>query len=158
MSTPRILTQSGQTGYISVGKNVPFITGKVTGKSAGINNPFQTIERHDVGVSLKVMPVVMGNGQLVLTIDIGYSVSQAPGLWRIYDTDGTFVRLEEAPLESPLIDPLDIALLAAGVFRIFLAGRALLQSGVITAVTVKGTVHQHRPRGFLWYPPCGHGR
>ncbi|QJW55642.1 hypothetical protein HL670_02528 [Serratia plymuthica] len=39
---------------------------------------------------------------------IGYSVSQAPGLWRIYDTDGTFVRLEEAPLESPLIDPTDI--------------------------------------------------
>lgn len=69
ISTPRILTQSGQTGYISVGKNVPFITGKVTGESAGVNNPFQTIERHDVGVSLKVTPVVMGNGQLVLTID-----------------------------------------------------------------------------------------
>lgn len=68
---------------------------------------------------------------------IGYSVSQAPGLWRIYDTDGTFVRLEEAPLESPLIDPTDIALLAAGVFRIFFAGRALLQSGVRTAITVK---------------------
>ncbi|ENU6629908.1 hypothetical protein ACFH9D_000227 [Salmonella enterica] len=65
----RGLTQSGQTGYISVGKNVPFITGKVTGESAGVNNPFQTIERHDVGVSLKVTPVVMGNGQLVLTID-----------------------------------------------------------------------------------------
>lgn len=29
---------------------------------------------------------------------IGYSVSQAPGLWRIYDTDCTFVSLEEAPL------------------------------------------------------------
>ncbi|KKF37720.1 hypothetical protein SY86_02830 [Erwinia tracheiphila] len=74
---------------------------------------------------------------------IGYSVSQAPGLWRIYDTDGLFVRLEEAPLESPLIDPIDIALLAAGVFRIFFAGRALLQSGVRTAITVKlsqGTV------------------
>ncbi|WP_284069253.1 hypothetical protein [Escherichia coli] len=35
ISTPRILTQSGQTGYISVGKNVPFITGKVTGESPG---------------------------------------------------------------------------------------------------------------------------
>ncbi|MDU6432195.1 MAG: hypothetical protein E6556_04390 [Pantoea sp.] len=68
---------------------------------------------------------------------IGYSVSQAPGLWRIYDTDGTFVRLEEAPLELPLIDPLDIALLAAGVFRIFFAGRALLQSGARTAIAVK---------------------
>ncbi|MBS0895405.1 general secretion pathway protein GspD [Tatumella sp. JGM130] len=69
ISTPHILTQSGQTGYISVGKNVPFITGKVTGEAAGVNNPFQTIERHDVGVSLKVTPIVMGNGHLVLTID-----------------------------------------------------------------------------------------
>ncbi|MDY4367992.1 secretin N-terminal domain-containing protein [Pectobacterium brasiliense] len=69
ISTPRILTQSGQTGYISVGKNVPFITGRVTGEAAGVNNPFQTIERHDIGISLKVTPIVMGNSQLVLTID-----------------------------------------------------------------------------------------
>ncbi|MGK3122493.1 secretin N-terminal domain-containing protein [Candidatus Pantoea formicae] len=69
LSTPRILTQSGQTGYISVGQNVPFVTGKVTGEAANVNNPFQTIERRDIGVSLKVTPVVMGNGQLVLTID-----------------------------------------------------------------------------------------
>lgn len=68
---------------------------------------------------------------------IGYSVSQAPGLWRIYDTDGSFVRLEEAPLESPLIDPFDIAFLTAGVFRIFQAGRTLLQNGARTAITVK---------------------
>ncbi|WBT56086.1 hypothetical protein [Kosakonia oryzendophytica] len=69
LSTPRILTQSGQTGFISVGQNVPFVTGKVTGEAANVNNPFQTIERRDVGVSLKVTPVVMGNGQLALTID-----------------------------------------------------------------------------------------
>lgn len=80
---------------------------------------------------------------------IGYSVSHAPGLWRIYDTDGIFVRLEEVPLESPLIDPIDIALLAVGVFRIFFAGRALLQSGVRTSITVKlsqGTVSFLRSR------------
>lgn len=69
ISMPRILTQSGQTGYISVGKNVPFVTGKVTGEAASVNNPFQTIERRDVGVSLKVTPVVMGDGQIVLAID-----------------------------------------------------------------------------------------
>lgn len=69
ISTPRILTQSGQTGYISVGKNVPFITGTVTGSGVNVNNPFQTIERRDIGISLKVTPVVMGNGQLVMTID-----------------------------------------------------------------------------------------
>nr|WP_250318670.1 hypothetical protein [Rosenbergiella gaditana] len=38
---------------------------------------------------------------------------------------------------SLLIDPLDIALLAAGVFRVFMAGRSLLQSGARAAITVK---------------------
>ncbi|WP_235600656.1 hypothetical protein [Serratia rubidaea] len=68
---------------------------------------------------------------------IGYSVAQAPGLWRIYDADGVFVSLEEAPLEAPLIDPTDLALIAFGAFRLFRVGKALLESGVKTAVTVK---------------------
>ncbi|CAI0706119.1 hypothetical protein V2T44_14835 [Serratia ficaria] len=68
---------------------------------------------------------------------IGYSVTQAPGLWRIYDAEGTFVRMEEAPLESPLIDPTDLALLAFGVFRILRTGRALLEAGTKAAISVK---------------------
>ncbi|GAA3589084.1 hypothetical protein GCM10023078_15980 [Gibbsiella greigii] len=68
---------------------------------------------------------------------IGYSVSQAPGLWQIYDADGVFIRMEEAPLESPLIDPTDLALIAFGAFRLFRVGKALLETGVKTAVTVK---------------------
>ncbi|MDF7658497.1 hypothetical protein PUG81_05915 [Erwiniaceae bacterium L1_54_6] len=68
---------------------------------------------------------------------IGYSVALAPGLWQIYDTQGHFLRLEEAPLETPLIDPTDIALIAFGVFRIFRAGRALFEAGTRAAVSVK---------------------
>lgn len=68
---------------------------------------------------------------------IGYSVAQAPGLWQIYDADGVFIRLEEAPLEAPLIDPTDLALIAFGAFRLFRAGKALLESGVKTAVAVR---------------------
>lgn len=68
---------------------------------------------------------------------IGYSVNQAPGLWRIYDTDGIFVQMEEAPLESPLIDPTDIALLAFGVFRILRTGRALFEASKRVALAAK---------------------
>ena len=68
LSVPRILTMSGQNGYLSVGQNVPFVTGKVTGEAANVNNPFQTIERHDVGVSLSVTPVVTPTGLIIMTI------------------------------------------------------------------------------------------
>lgn len=68
---------------------------------------------------------------------IGYSVNQAPGLWQIYDTNGVFVRMEEAPLESPLIDPTDIALIAFGLFRILRTGRALFEASSRATITAK---------------------
>ena len=68
---------------------------------------------------------------------IGYSVAQAPGLWQIYDVQGHFVRLEEAPLETPLIDPTDIALFGLGIFRILRTGRVLFESGARAAVYAK---------------------
>ncbi|MBC8950717.1 general secretion pathway protein GspD [Xenorhabdus sp. TS4] len=70
LSVPRILTMSGQRGYISVGQNVPFVTGKVTGEAASVNNPFQTIERHDVGVSLEVTPIVTSSDVVILNIQV----------------------------------------------------------------------------------------
>ncbi|PEI02318.1 hypothetical protein CRM79_03320 [Pantoea agglomerans] len=68
---------------------------------------------------------------------IGYSVAQAPGLWQIYDVEGHFVRLEEAPLETPLIDPTDIALFALGIFHILRTGRVLFESGARAAIYAK---------------------
>lgn len=68
---------------------------------------------------------------------IGYTVAQAPGLWQVYDVQGHFVRLEEAPLETPLIDPADIALFGLGVFRILRTGRVLFESGARAALSAK---------------------
>lgn len=68
---------------------------------------------------------------------IGYTVTQAPGLWRIYDADGIFLRMEEAPLESPLIDPTDIALFALGVFRILRTGQTLFEASTRAAISAR---------------------
>ena len=59
---------------------------------------------------------------------IGYSVAQAPGLWQIYDTDGRLATLEEAPLETPIIDPTDIALFMFGAFRLLRTGRVMFEA------------------------------
>lgn len=80
---------------------------------------------------------------------IGYTVAQAPGLWQIYDVQGHFVRLEEAPLETPLFDPTDIALFGLGVFRILRTGRVLFESGARATLSAKisqGTVSLLRGR------------
>lgn len=70
LSAPRIVTMSGTQGFISSGKNVPFVTGKVTGEAANVNNPFQTIDRKDVGISLQANPVVTPSGNIIMDISL----------------------------------------------------------------------------------------
>ncbi len=52
-----------------MGQNVPFQTGSYTTDAAGANNPFTTIERKDVGVTLKVTPHINEGGALRLEIE-----------------------------------------------------------------------------------------
>ncbi|MFX6409633.1 type II secretion system protein GspD, partial [Acinetobacter baumannii] len=54
LSTPSIMTLDNQEAKIVVGQNVPFITGSTTTTGSGTTNPFTTIERQDVGITLKV--------------------------------------------------------------------------------------------------------
>jgi general secretion pathway protein D len=56
LSTPSILTLDNQEAKITVGQSVPFRTGSFTTDNAGANNPFTTIQRQDVGITLKVTP------------------------------------------------------------------------------------------------------
>ncbi len=56
LSTPSILTLDNQEAEIVVGQNVPFRTGSTATGSDGTSNPFTTIKRQDIGVTLKVKP------------------------------------------------------------------------------------------------------
>ena len=72
LSTPNLLMLDNEEAKITIGDNVPFITGSYansgsTGGAASVN-PFQTIERKDVGLTLKVKPQVSEGGVIKLTI------------------------------------------------------------------------------------------
>ncbi|MEZ5556817.1 type II secretion system secretin GspD [Haliea sp.] len=75
LSTPSLLTLDNQEAYITVGQNVPFVTGSFTstGTGDGAQNPFQTIERENVGITLKVTPHINEGDAVVL--DISQEVS-----------------------------------------------------------------------------------
>ncbi|MCG2595478.1 type II secretion system secretin GspD [Ramlibacter sp. XY19] len=70
LSTPNLLTLDNEEAKIVIGENVPFLTGQFTntGASSGSVNPFQTIERKDVGLTLRVKPQINENGTVRLTI------------------------------------------------------------------------------------------
>lgn len=71
LSTPNVTTLDNEEAKVIIGENVPFITGSYSqsGTSGGATtNPFQTIERKDVGLTLKVRPQVSESGTIKLAI------------------------------------------------------------------------------------------
>ncbi len=68
LSTPNLLTIDNEEAKIVVGQNVPFITGSQTSTVNGLSNPFQTIERRDVGLTLRVKPTIAEGGTVKLAI------------------------------------------------------------------------------------------
>ncbi|TMG77296.1 MAG: type II secretion system protein GspD, partial [Betaproteobacteria bacterium] len=71
LSTPNILTLDNEEARIVVGQNVPFITGQFISPASGgaaTVNPFQTVERRDVGLTLRVRPQISESGTIKLVI------------------------------------------------------------------------------------------
>lgn len=70
LSTPNILTLDNEEATIIVAENVPFVTGSYanTGSTTPGVNPFQTIERQDVGLILKVKPQISEGGTIRMSI------------------------------------------------------------------------------------------
>jgi len=71
LSTPTLVTLDNEEAEIVIGENVPFVTGSFTstGASDGATNPFQTIQREDVGLTLKIKPQINEGNALRLEIE-----------------------------------------------------------------------------------------
>jgi general secretion pathway protein D len=83
LSTPNLLTLDNEEAKIVIGQNVPFVTGQYTNANSGTGgsvNPFQTIERKDVGLTLRVKPQISENGTVKLSIFQEVSSVQASSL------------------------------------------------------------------------------
>jgi len=68
VSTPNLITLDNEEAKIVVGENVPFITGQFTSTGTAATNPFQTIERKDVGITLKIKPQIGEGGAIRMTL------------------------------------------------------------------------------------------
>ena len=67
LSTPNLLTLDNEAASIFVGQTIPFVTGSyVTGGGGTSNNPFQTVQREEVGLKLNVRPQISEGGTVKL--------------------------------------------------------------------------------------------
>jgi len=68
LSNANVVTLDNEEAKIVVGQNVPVVTGSYTSSSSSTSNPFQTIDRKDVGITLRIRPQISADGQIRLTI------------------------------------------------------------------------------------------
>jgi general secretion pathway protein D len=76
LSTPTLVTLDNEEAEIVIGSNVPFVTGSFTPDTGGgttTSNPFQTIQREDVGLTLRIKPQI--NEGNAMRLDIEQEVS-----------------------------------------------------------------------------------
>ncbi len=86
LSTPSLLTLDNQDAEIIVGQNVPFKTGSYATNSSGADNPFTTVERKDVGISLKIRPHI--NEGSILRLEVEQEISDiAPSVSGVDSSD-----------------------------------------------------------------------
>ena len=68
LSTANVVTLDNEEARIVVGQNVPYVTGSYTTSSSSTTNPFQTVERMDVGVTLHIRPQIGPGGEIRMTV------------------------------------------------------------------------------------------
>ena len=68
LSTPNLLTLDNEEAKIVIGQTVPFVTGSFAGAAVGTTNPFTTVERKDVGLTLRVRPQISENGTIKMQV------------------------------------------------------------------------------------------
>ena len=70
LSTPSLMTLDNEEASITVGRSIPFVTGSFTstGNNSNPDNPFQTVDRENVGITLRVTPQINEGDSLVLAI------------------------------------------------------------------------------------------
>lgn len=69
LSTPTLVTMDNEEAQIVVGQNVPFVTGSFTQTGTDATNPFQTIEREDVGLTLTITPQINEGDTIKLDLE-----------------------------------------------------------------------------------------
>ncbi len=82
ISTPTIVTTDNEEATLNVGQEVPFVTGSFTntGGTGGSVNPFQTINRQQIGVKLSITPQISEGNSMVLDISQEISsIAQSAG-------------------------------------------------------------------------------
>ncbi len=98
LSTPNLLMLDNEEAKITVGQNIPILTGSYTTSANSSSNPFQTVERKDIGVKLKIKPQVSDSGSITLTV-----VQEVSSIDNTVNTNGAGIATRVRLIETKVL-------------------------------------------------------
>tara|TARA_B100002003_G_scaffold251949_2_gene299297 strand:+ start:1966 stop:3882 length:1917 start_codon:yes stop_codon:yes gene_type:complete len=115
LSTPSIMTMDNQEAKIVIGQTVPFRTGSTVTGSQGANNPFTTISREDVGLTLTVTPHIH-DGDLV-RLEVSQEISEVDDLQNIGAEAAADIITNQRTLETTILADNGEVIVLGGLMR-----------------------------------------
>jgi general secretion pathway protein D len=98
LSTPNLLTLDNEEANILVGQNIPILTGSYATTANSSSNPFQTVERRDIGIKLKIKPQVSDSGTITLTV-----VQEVSSIDNGVNTNGAGIATKVRTIETKVL-------------------------------------------------------
>jgi len=106
LSTPNLMTLDNEEASIIVGSTVPFVTGSYTTSGDGASNPFQTVQREDVGLTLRIRPQISEGGTVKLSL-----YQEVSSIDRASSTENRIITRKRALETKVLVDDGQIIIL-----------------------------------------------
>ncbi|WP_153111856.1 type II secretion system secretin GspD [Propionivibrio limicola] len=98
LSAPNLLMLDNEEARIMVGQNIPILTGSYTTTSGSSTNPFQTVERKDVGIVLKIKPQISDSGTIALKV-----AQEVSSVDNTVDTDGAGLATKVRQIDTKVL-------------------------------------------------------
>ena len=98
LSTPNLLMLDNEEAKIIVGKNIPIVTGSYTTTSGSTASPYQTVERKDIGIILKIKPQISDSGSITLKV-----AQEVSSIDSSVDTDGAGIATKVRQIDTKVL-------------------------------------------------------
>lgn len=145
LSTPNLMTLDNEQASIVVGRTVPFVTGTYTTTGDGASNPFQTVQREDVGLTLRIRPQISEGGTVKLSLYQEVSSIDPSSTLPSATSGGSIITRKRALETKVLVDDGQIIVLGGLLEEV--VDDSIISVPLLGDIPVLGNLFKYQKRG-----------
>jgi general secretion pathway protein D len=145
LSTPNLMTLDNEQASIVVGRTVPFVTGTYTTTGDGASNPFQTVQREDVGLTLRIRPQISEGGTVKMSLYQEVSSIDPSSTLPSATSGGSIITRKRALETKVLVDDGQIIVLGGLLEEV--TDDSIMSVPLLGDIPVLGNLFKYQKRG-----------